>query len=90
MEVVEVLELRVVGVGGGSGGGGGGSGGRAAPGQTAIFLSPQDRDAIDRVRQTFLTIEFCALGIGILYWDVLGCMMSAYNVKEFMNMLKVK
>ena len=34
---------------GGGGGGGGGSSGRAAPGQTAIFLSPQDRDAIDRV-----------------------------------------
>lgn len=38
------------GSGGGGGGGGGGSGGRAAPGQTAIFLSPQDRDAIDRLK----------------------------------------
>lgn len=33
----------------GSGGGGGGGSGRAVPGQNAILVSPQDRDAIERV-----------------------------------------
>nr|XP_027228397.1 UV excision repair protein RAD23 homolog B-like [Penaeus vannamei] len=37
--------------GGGSGNqGGDGSGGRAAPGQNAILVSPQDRDAIERLK----------------------------------------
>ncbi|XP_071533440.1 UV excision repair protein RAD23 homolog A-like isoform X2 [Panulirus ornatus] len=34
----------------GSGGGGGGGSGRAVPGQNAILVSPQDRDAIERLK----------------------------------------
>ncbi|XP_066943420.1 UV excision repair protein RAD23 homolog B-like isoform X2 [Macrobrachium rosenbergii] len=34
----------------GSGGGGGGTGGRSASGQSAILVSPQDRDAIERLK----------------------------------------